>query len=154
MSKTLIILIIAVIALCWNFVFTGKKVGLTDRAKVLQGLSSAIAYKTAVRKFWEEKGMLPSDEDWDREKQKVVVDLSQSIAESIKVGEDGPGVISVYYAASQDLESSAEIDGKKINLIPGVQGEKLVWTCLGTISLKLLPKGCSELPDVSVSEAK
>ncbi|MEE9551761.1 MAG: pilin [Gammaproteobacteria bacterium] len=152
MNKTLIILIIAVIALCWNFVFTEKKLGLTDRARVLQGLSSAIAYKTAVRKYWEAKGTLPSAEDWDKQKQKVVVDLSESIAESIQVGEDGPGVISVFYAASQDLESPAEIDGKKVNLIPEVQGEKLEWTCFGTLPLKFLPKKCSQLPAVSVFE--
>ncbi len=154
MNKTLIILIIVVIVLCWNFVFSEKKVGLTDQAKVLQGLSNAITYKMAVRTYWEEKGTLPSAEDWDEKKQKVVVDLSQSIAESIQVGEDGPGVISVFYAASRDLESSAEIDGTKINLIPKVQGEKLVWTCLGTLPLKFLPKRCSKLPAVNISVAK
>ncbi len=73
---------------------------------------------------------------------------------SIQVGADGPGVISVLYAASKDLESSAEIDGKKINLIPKAHGEKLEWTCLGTLPLKLLPKRCSKLPTVSVSDTK
>ncbi len=154
MNKTLIILIIAVLVLCWNFVFSSKKVGLTDRARILSGLSSAIAYKTAVRKYWEEKGTLPNSEDWGKEKQKVNVDLTKSIVKSIQVGADGPGVISVLYAASQDLESSAEIDGKKINLIPKAQGEKLEWTCLGTLPVKLLPKRCSELPTVSISGTK
>ena len=152
MNKNLIILIIAAIVLCWNFVFSTKKVVLTDQARVLQGLSSAIAYKMAVKRYWEEKGMLPSAEDWDKEKQKVVVDLNQSIAKSIHVGVDGPGVISVLYAGSQDLEFSAEIDGEKINLIPKAQGGKLVWTCLGTLPVKFLPKKCSELPTVSISD--
>ncbi len=134
--------------------FSEKKIGLTDQAKVLQGLSSALAYKTAVRKYWEENRTLPSAEDWDKQKQKVLVDLTKSIVESIQVGEDGPGVISVLYTASQDLESSAEIDGEKINLIPTPQGEKLKWTCLGTLPLKLLPKRCGQLATVSVSEAK
>jgi len=149
MNKSLIFLIIAAIVLCWNFVFSAKKVGLTDRARVLQGLSNAIAYKMAVKRYWQEKGTLPSHEDWDKEKQKVVVDLNQSIAKSINVGVEGPGVISVLYAASEDLESPDEIDGKIINLIPKAQGGKLEWTCLGTISLKLLPKRCSELPTTS-----
>ncbi|MCH7696287.1 MAG: pilin [Proteobacteria bacterium] len=134
--------------------FSEKKIGLTDQAKVLQGLSSAIAYKTAVRRYWEENRTLPGTEDWHKRKQKVLVDLTKSIVESIQVGEDGPGVISVLYAASQDLESSAEIHGKKINLIPEVQGGKLIWTCLGTLPLKLLPKRCSKLATVSVAEAK
>ena len=154
MNKTLIILIIAALVLCWNFVFSSKKVGLTDRARVLSGLSSAIAYKTAVRKYWEEKGTLPKTEDWDKQKQKVVVDLSKSIVESIQVGKDGPGVISVLYIGRQDMESSAEVDGKKINLIPKAQGKKLEWTCLGTLPLKLLPKRCSKLVTVSVPEVK
>lgn len=145
MNKTLIILILVVIVLCWNFVFSEKKVGLTDQARVLQGLSSAIAYKTAVRKYWQEKGALPSSDDWDKQKQKVVVDLSKSIVKSIQVGEDGPGVIRVSFAASQDLESPAEIDGKIVNLIPKAEGGKLVWTCLGTLALNLLPKRCSQL---------
>lgn len=154
MNKTLIILIFAVIVLCWNFMFSEKKIGLTDQARILQGLSSAIAYKTAVRKYWQEKATLPSTEDWERNKQKVVVDLTKSIVESIRVGEDGPGVISVLYAASHDLESAAEIDGEKINLIPAPQGGKLIWTCLGTLPLRLLPKRCSKLPTISVSEAE
>ena len=153
MNKTLIILIIAVIVLCWNFVFTDKKVGLTDQARVLQGLSSALAYKTAVKKYWNEVGSLPGTEDWDKQKQTVKVDLSKSIVKSIRVGEQGPGVISVSYAANQTMESSAEIDGKIINLIPKVQGEKLVWTCLGTLPSRLLTKKCSQYPVTSVSEA-
>lgn len=141
----LIILIFAVILLSWNFVFSPKKVGLTDQARVLQGLSSAIAYKTAVRKYWEEKRTLPDHDDWNKEKQEVVVDLSKTIVESIQVGEYGPGVISVNYAARQDLDSPADIDGKIINLIPDVQSEKLVWSCLGNLPVNLLPKNCNQM---------
>ena len=59
--------------------FSEKKIGLTDQAKVLQGLSSAIAYKTAVRRYWEENRTLPGTEDWHKRKQKVLVDLTKSI---------------------------------------------------------------------------
>ena len=146
MKKNLAILVIIVIVLLWNFVFTDKKVGLTDQARVLQGLSSAIAYKLAVRKYWQEKGALPGADDWEKEKSQVTVDLSQSIVESIQVGADGPGVISVYYAGSQNMESPADVQGKKINLIPTAGGENLQWTCLGSLPVQLLPKRCSPLP--------
>ena len=50
MKKILVILVLAVIVLSWNFIFSSeKKLDLTDEAKVLQGLSQAIAYKLAVR---------------------------------------------------------------------------------------------------------
>ena len=154
MNKTLILLIIAVIVLCWNFVFSAKKIGLTDRARVLQGLSSATAHKTAVGRYWDEKGTLPSAEDWHKEKQQVLVDLSKSVVESIQVGENGPGVISVLYAASNDMGSLSEIDGKLINLVPKVEGDKLEWTCLGTLAVEFLPKRCSKLVTVGNSEAE
>jgi len=143
MNKTLILLVLVIIVLTWNFVFTEKKIGLTDQAKVLQGLSSAIAYKTAVTNYWVDKGSLPDQDEWANEKPDIMVDISQTIINSIQVGVDGPGVISVYYIAKQGLDAPADIEGKKIILIPNAQDGKLVWTCLGTIPANLLPRNCS-----------
>ena len=145
MKKKLPLLILVIIVLCWNFVFTEKTVGLTDQAKVLQGLSMAISFKAAVGNYWDKNKTLPSNVDWNNENPGVVVDLSQTIVNSIQVGEDGPGVISVLYGARPGLESPTEIDGKKINLIPGVQDGRLIWACEGTITTNLLPKNCSNL---------
>ncbi len=145
MNRTLIILVLAVIVLSWNFIFTEKKVGLTDQAKVLQGLSSALAYKTAIAKYQQQKGALPGYEDWLREKLQVTVDLSQTIVSAIEVGKDGPGVISVLYAARPGLESPEQINGKQINLIPAIQDGQLDWTCKGTLDAKFLPKNCSPM---------
>ena len=153
MNKTLALLVLVVIVLSWNFIFSDKKVGLTDQAKVLQGLSSAIAYKTAITKFWTTKGALPSNEDWINEKPGVVVDLTQTIVKSIQVGQDGPGVISVFYTVKPGLESPAEIEGKKINLFPNTQDGKLVWTCFGTLPVNLLPRRCSKLVSKEPIEA-
>jgi len=147
MNKTLILLVLVIIALSWNFIFTEKKIGLTDQAKVLQGLSSAIAYKTAVAKFWAAKGTLPDQDEWANEKPEVKVDISQTIINLIQVGEDGPGVISVHYTAKQGLDTPADIEGKKIILIPNAQSGKLVWTCLGTLPANLLPRNCSVLAE-------
>jgi hypothetical protein len=143
MNKTLLLLVLVIIVLSWNFIFTEKKIGLTDQAKVLQGLSSAIAYKTAVAKYWAENETLPNQDEWANEKPEVKVDISQTIVNLIQVGVDGPGIISVHYTAKQGLDTSADIEGKKIILIPNAQDDKLVWTCLGTLSAKLLPRNCS-----------
>jgi hypothetical protein len=147
MKNKLLLLILAVIVLSWNFVFTDKKVGLTDQAKVLQGLSSAISYKTAIVNYWETNASLPNHEDWNNVTPGVVVDISQTIVNEIQVGLDGPGVISVYYGAKPGLESPTEIDGKKINLIPEADGGKLVWTCVGTFVANLLPRNCNSVPE-------
>lgn len=145
MNRTLIILVLAVIVLSWNFIFTEKKVGLTDQAKVLQGLSSAIAYKTAIAKYRERNGALPGYEDWINQSPETSVDLSQTIVSAIEVSKDGPGVISVFYTARPGLESPEQINGKKINLIPAFQNGQLDWTCKGTLDAKFLPKNCSAM---------
>ena len=147
MNKTLIILILAVIVLSWNFIFTEKKVGLTDQAWVLQGLSSALAHKLAIAKYWSEKGSLPDNAEWIKEKPAITVDLSQTIVESIEVGVDGPGVISVRYTTRPDLASPAQIDGRKINLVPVVLNGKLDWTCKGTLDITLMPRNCSTMAE-------
>lgn len=145
MNRTLIVLVLAVIVLSWNFIFTEKKLGLTDQARVLQGLSQAISYKTAVAKYWTEKRALPGNADWLNVTPAISVDLSQSIVNAIEVGRDGPGVISVYYTARPGLESPAQIEGKKINLTPAIRNGKLDWTCKGTFATNLLPKNCSPM---------
>ena len=145
MNKTLIILVLAVIVLSWNFIFTDAKVGLTDQAKVLQGLSSAIAYKTAVANYLEQKGSLPGNDDWQKNKPRIKVYLSQTIVSTIEVGKDGPGVISVLYTSKPGLDSPELINGKKINLIPSIQNGKLEWTCKGSMEARFLPKNCSTM---------
>ena len=145
MNKTLIVLLLAVIVLAWNFVFTDREVGLTDQAKVLQGLSTALSYKTAIGKYWTEKKSLPDSVAWQNYQAGISVDLSRTIVGAIEVGVDGPGVISVHYEARPGLDSPAAIDGRKINLAPTVNGDRLEWVCQGTIEVGLLPKNCRPL---------
>lgn len=145
MNRTLIILILIIIALSWNFIFTDKQVGLTDQARVLQGLSTALSYKTAIADYWGQNGKLPAAEDWLQSSPRIAVDLSQTIVSAIEVGLDGPGVISVLYTARPGLESPVLLDGKKINLIPAIRDGKLEWVCKGTVDASLLPRNCSPL---------
>ncbi len=146
MNKTLIVLVLAVIVLGWKFVFSpGEKLEFTDQTKVLQGLSTAIAYKIAIRKYWIEKKALPSAEEWKKQTNKPLPDLNKSIVGKIKVGEDGPGVISVYYAKKPGFTIPPDVIGKKIMLIPEGQGERINWKCSGTVPAEYLPKKCSPL---------
>jgi hypothetical protein len=141
MNKALIVLILAVIVLSWNFVFTdAKKLDLTDSAKVLQGISLVIKYKIAIKEYWQATGSLPDAEAWKKSGKKIEVDLSKSLVKSIEVGADGPGAISVYFTNIIKVEK--EIDGAKVMLIPEVKGERLTWTCMGTLEPEYLPTKC------------
>lgn len=144
MNKTLIILILAVIVLSWNFVFTSsKKVELTDSAKVLQGLSRAIQYKRAVLDYWKVNGVLPDTEAWEKKDRKIEVDISKSLVKNIEVGVDGPGAISVFFTNKETIKIEKDIEGTKIVLTPEVKGERLMWTCKGTIDKEYLPAKCN-----------
>ena len=146
MNKTLIVLLLAIIVLSWNFIFSSeKKVELTDSAKVLQGLSLALPYKAAVRKYWQDKGTLPLSEDSPALVKAIKVDLSRSLASLITLSEDDPGVISVYFSNKETINVSSNINGNKIMLEPFIINGKLDWACRGTIAASLLPKACRSM---------
>lgn len=145
MNKTLGLLIIVVIVLSWNFVFTdSKKVELTDPAKVLQGLSKSMQYKIAVKDFWKEINALPDAETWEKVGKEINVDLTKSLVKSIEVGIDGPGAITVYFANNVTIPIEKNIDDTKIVLTPEVEGDKLVWSCSGTMYKEYMPKKCKK----------
>lgn len=143
MNKTLIVLILAVIILSWNFIFTdSKKLDLTDPARVLQGLSIAIKYKIAIKDYWKEKGVLPSAEEWQKSSKKIEIDFTKSLVKNIDVGVDGPGAITVYFTNKQNVSIATDINGTKIVLKPEIKGDKLDWLCNGTMTKDLMPKAC------------
>ena len=141
MNKTLIVLILLIIVLSWNFIFTSeKKVDLTDQAKILQGLSQAISYKAAVNQHWREKFKLPTLADWQTDYKNINIDTSKSLVEKIETGD--AGVITVYFKNKQAIHVTEDIDGRKIVLTPTIVNNKLSWICTGNISPVLLPKRC------------
>ena len=143
MSKTLVILILVVIVLSWNFIFTSeKKVDLTDQAKILQGLSQAMNYKLAVLGYWKEKKVLPDAETWQKEGKKLDVDTSKSLVKNIEIGVDSPGAVTVYFMNKETIPLEKDIEGTKIILIPEAKGERLVWKCTGTMDKEYLPGKC------------
>lgn len=143
MSEMLIILILVVIALSWNFIFnSSKKIELTDQARVLQSLSQAMRYKLAVIKYWKEKKSLPDAETWEKEAEKIEVDTSKSLVKSIEVGVDAPGAITVYFKNKETIKLEKNIEDTKIVLTPEVKGERLIWSCHGTMVKEYLPAKC------------
>ncbi len=154
MNKTLVILVLAVIVLSWNFVFTdSKKVDLTDPAKILQGLSQSLQYKLAVINYWKEKKSLPDAETWAKEGKKIEVDTSKSLVKSIEVGVDAPGAITVSFTNKETIQLEKDIEGTKIVLIPEVKGERLDWSCRGTMHQAYMPKKCQQDMPVDNAEA-
>lgn len=144
MNKTLIVLILAIVALSWNFIFTeDKKVEFTDPTKVLKSLSQSIPYKIAIIKYWKEKQSLPDAETWLKEGQKIKVDISKSLIKNIEVGVYAPGAITVYFKNKSTIPLEKDIEGKNIVLIPEVKEGKLVWSCNGTINKEYLPRKCN-----------
>ena len=143
MNKTLVVLILAAIILSWNFIFTdSKKIELTDPAKVLQGLSTAIKYKIAIKDYWKEKGVLPGTEEWQKSGNKIEIDFTKSLVKNIGVGIDGPGAITVYFINKDTINIASNINGTKIVLKPEVKGDKIDWLCSGTMTKDLMPKAC------------
>ncbi len=145
MSKTLVALVLLAVVLGWNFIFTDtKKVDLTDPAKILQGLSLSLKYKMAVINYWKEKKSLPDAGTWAKEGQKITVDISKSLVKSIDVGVDAPGAITVSFTNKESIPFEKNIEGTKIILIPRVNGERLAWSCKGTLEQAYMPKKCQQ----------
>lgn len=142
MKRGLNLVIILGLILFVCFAFLPSKLDYTDRAKVLHGLSFAVAYKEAVGKYWKDKGVLPAAEEWNKDGIKVAVELGKSIVESIHVGQDGPGTISIFYTNAKDKSVPDELAGTKIVLTPKIRDKQLVWGCKGTLPAQYLPVPC------------
>lgn len=146
MNKTLVILILVIIVLSWNFIFSSdKKIELTDQARVLQGISLSMKHKFAVKKYWQEKKYLPNIEQWQEAGNETKVDLSKSVVKKIEVGVDAPGAITVHFVNKENARVAQDIDDKKVMLMPMIIDKKLTWVCSGDLPLDLLPKRCRKM---------
>ncbi len=140
MKGSLVFLVLVILFLGWKFVLSPGQLEFTDQAKVLQGLSLALYHKQAVHHHWKANGVLPEAQNWDDKS--VSVDISRSIVGSIRVGEQGPGVISVHYVAKPEFEIPEVIPGTRIDLVPEARDDELVWQCEGTVPEDYLPNRC------------
>ena len=142
MKKGLNFLIIICLVFFIGFALFPGKLDYTDKAKVLQGLSLATVYKQAVNKYWKEYDHLPSSEDWNNYEGKTDAEFRKSLVKSIKVGEDGAGMITIYYTNSLDQTAPDDINGTKIVLKPSIDNNRIIWTCKGTMPIQYLPVPC------------
>jgi type IV pilus assembly protein PilA len=142
MNKTLLVLIFIGVFLAWKFVLFPEKLDFTDKVKVLQGLAMAKAHKTAIAKYWEEKKMFPTAEQWAAEGPKVDVNFGSSIVAAIEVAEVAPGSVTVYYSNARDQSLAAGISGKSLSLTPSISKGLVEWSCKGTVPVEYLPRLC------------
>ncbi|MEE8233447.1 MAG: pilin [Gammaproteobacteria bacterium] len=142
MNRRLVVLILFALVLVWTFVLFPSKIELTDRTKVLQGVFLAKPYKEAIAGYWKSNAQFPAKEDWDPGGLVSAEKLEKSLVESIIVGEEASGSISVYFTSSRDPKVAAGIEGKKIVLTPSDQNGVVSWTCKGTLTEELLPMPC------------
>ncbi len=142
MNRRLIILILLALVLVWNFVLFPSKIEFSDRARVLQGISLARPYKEAIANYWKSKSEFPGKEDWQSESLISIEVLDKSLLESIIVGEEAPGSISVYFTRSRDPNAPENIEGKKVVLTPFAVDAELSWRCTSTLPEDLLPLAC------------
>ena len=142
MKKGLNYIIIIGLLFFIGFTLFPAKLDYTDRTKVIQGLSMGAKYKEAVGEYWKDKGALPGAEEWAKYDKKIVIESGKSLVDSIHIGEDGPGTISIYYTNTRDQGAPADIAGTRIVLTPEVKDRKLVWSCKGTLPSQYLPVPC------------
>ena len=142
MNRRLIVIILLALVLIWNFVLFPSKIEFSDRARVLQGISLAKPYKEAITNYWKSESELPGEEDWQSESLISFEVLDKSLLESIVVGEEAPGSISLLYTSRKDPNAPADIQGKKVVLTPFVNDAGVTWRCTSTLPEDLLPLAC------------
>lgn len=142
MNKTLLVLSVFGIFLLWKFVLFPEKLDFTDKVKVLQGLTLAKDYKSAVSFYWKKNQRFPSAEEWKESGVTIDVDLAKSIVSKIVVAEKAAGTITVYYSDARDPELAPGISGKSLTLFPHVLTDQVDWTCKGDMPLEYLPGAC------------
>ena len=142
MSKTLFLLAVFGIFLLWKFVLFPEKLDFTDKVKVLQGLTLAKDYKSAVGFYWKKNQRFPNAEQWQDSGVKINVDFSKSIVSKIVVAEKSPGTITIYYSDSAQATLAPGISGKSLVLSPYVLTDTVEWSCKGTVATEFLPRSC------------
>ena len=142
MNKTLIILVIIGLVLAWKFVLFPQKLDFTDKMKVLHGLTLARGYQDAITRYWQEKQHFPDARQWQDDVPAVAVDLARSIVGSIRVAEQSPGSITLYYSNTRDSALAPAISGRSLTLTPYLQDGVLLWSCQGNVPAEFLPKHC------------
>ena len=117
----------------------------TDRIWVLKGITVTAPYRAAINEYWGIKQVLPGTGDLELEKILVRADIEKTAVNSITVGKDGPGSITIHYSAKNMNSVPAELNNTRIILVPKPVADKLVWSCKGTMPVSMIPKICKKI---------
>ena len=86
-----------------------------DKLWVLKGISLAQPYKAAVAEYVSRTQAFPGKDDLAKERITVKVGFDRTAVDSITVGEDGPGVISIHFSANRTDGAPPDIDNAVVS---------------------------------------
>jgi len=113
-----------------------------DKLWVLKGVALAQPYQAAVAEYVGRTGELPSATDLDKQRIKVDVNLDKTAVDAIHIGQQSPGVVSIYYSSEGSEAAPKAIDNTSLHLIPSIEGKHMAWSCRTDIPDNLSPRGC------------
>lgn len=141
MKKILNFLFIILIIVVFAYLLSPDR-EYTSKLWVLKGISLAQPYRAAVIEYVQKTGVLPGPDDIEREKIFVRVDLENTAVKIITIGEENPGAVTIYYSTAGLDSAPSEINNHKIILSPSLTGNKLTWSCKGTMPADFIPVLC------------
>ncbi len=116
---------------------------ITHKLWVVKGITLTGPYRAAIMEYWQNSQQLPeSIDDLALEKILVKVDFEKTAVESITVGEDGPGTITVHFSTANVENAPPAINNTRIILSPVISDGGLIWSCKGAMPEELLPPAC------------
>lgn len=142
MNRSLNFLITILVIIILAYVFAPETDNYRQKLKVVRGIQAAEAHRAAVSEFWERTGRLPRADELGKEKILIKTSPDQEVVEAIRVGEDEPGTVTIYYKKADLPETPTAQDGNRVVLIPDITNGQLTWTCRGTLPSESLPRVC------------
>jgi hypothetical protein len=116
---------------------------ITHKLWVVKGITLTEPYRAAIMEFWQNTQQLPeSIDDLTLEKILIKVDFEKTAVESITVGEDGPGTVTVHFSTNNIESAPPAINNTRIILSPVISDGELIWNCKGAMPEGLLPPAC------------
>jgi hypothetical protein len=116
---------------------------ITHKLWVVKGITLTESYRAAIMEFWQNTQQLPeSIDDLTLEKILIKVDFEKTAVESITVGEDGPGTVTVHFSTNNIESAPPAINNTRIILSPVISDGELIWSCKGAMPEGLLPPAC------------
>lgn len=135
-----LIVILVVIIIAWLLRPSDE---MTHRLWIVKGITLTEPYRAAVMEYWQNTQQLPeSIDDFNLEKILVKVDFGKTAVDSITIGEEGPGTVTVHYSSASSENAPPAIHNTRIVLTPVIMDDGFIWGCRGTMPKELIPIPC------------